>query len=218
MPLGLSDARENTVIDHIFRNAAFTPPTTVYVALHTAYPGDTGASEVAGGSYARQALELDAAAAGASQNTNIEDFVGMPAVTGDGVWGVSIWDAVSAGNCMATAVMQPAGGHRRAFSGNDVAGDTISSATHGLTTDDRVVFLPLRGAVALPAGITEGTLYFVRSGGLTVDAFTFATTSGGAAVNITAVGTGVLFKVTNKIVNVGDTLRLPVGDLDFFVD
>ena len=36
------------VIDHLLRNQAYTPPATVYASLHTADPGNTGASEVAG--------------------------------------------------------------------------------------------------------------------------------------------------------------------------
>ena len=67
-----SDYYENKIIDHMLRNQAFTPPTTVYVALFTsttgleANSGITG--EVSGGSYARQAVTLTAASAGASEN------------------------------------------------------------------------------------------------------------------------------------------------------
>jgi hypothetical protein len=50
----MSDYLENKVGDHILRDTAYTKPTTVYVALYTAAPSDTGGgTEVTGGSYAR---------------------------------------------------------------------------------------------------------------------------------------------------------------------
>lgn len=58
---------------------------------------------------------------------------------------------------------------------------------HGLSTDHRVFILAAPGA-PIPTGLSENTAYFVKSAGLTTDAFALATTSGGAAVNITASG------------------------------
>lgn len=70
----LSTYFENKIIDHMLRNQAFTPPTTIYVALFTSSTGlenNSGVTgEVSGGSYARQACALDAASNGASQNTS----------------------------------------------------------------------------------------------------------------------------------------------------
>lgn len=84
----------NSIIDHMLRNQAYSPPATVYLSLHTADPGATGASEVTGGSYARNAIALDAAAAKATANTDAESFTGMPAAT---VSHVGLWTASSAG-------------------------------------------------------------------------------------------------------------------------
>lgn len=83
------------VIDHLLRNQAYTPPTTVYVSLHTGDPGSNGASEATGGSYARQAVTLDAASSKASQNGGAVSFTGMPAAT---ITHVGLWDAASSGN------------------------------------------------------------------------------------------------------------------------
>lgn len=41
-----------------------------HVSAHTADPGDTGANEVSGGSYARQSITFGAAAAGALDSSN----------------------------------------------------------------------------------------------------------------------------------------------------
>jgi len=50
----MSDYLENQIVDHLFRTATFSKPTTVYVALFTAAPSDAGGgTEVSGGSYAR---------------------------------------------------------------------------------------------------------------------------------------------------------------------
>lgn len=49
-------------------------------SLHTADPGDTGANEVAGGSYARQAVVFGAPAAGVITMTGEETFP-VPATT-----------------------------------------------------------------------------------------------------------------------------------------
>jgi hypothetical protein len=50
----MSNYLENELVDQIFRGRAFTFPTSLYCALFTATPSDTGGgTEVSGGSYAR---------------------------------------------------------------------------------------------------------------------------------------------------------------------
>lgn len=87
----------NQVINHMLRNQAFTPPATIYVSLHTADPGDSGANEVSGGGYARQAVTLAAAANKATSNTTVIEFTNMPAVT---ITHCAIWDAQTGGNVL----------------------------------------------------------------------------------------------------------------------
>ena len=87
-------ATANKVLDKILRNTDFTPATTVYLALHTSDPGGTGANEVTGGSYARQAIAFDAAATKHTQNSAQIDFTGMPATT---VSHISLWSLASGG-------------------------------------------------------------------------------------------------------------------------
>jgi hypothetical protein len=80
-----SDYLENKIIDHILRNQAFSPPTTVYVALFTAVTGleaNNPTAEVSGGSYARQSVTFSAASGGATSNTANITF---PTATGS--WG-----------------------------------------------------------------------------------------------------------------------------------
>jgi len=108
----LTNFLEDKIIGHLFRAAAYTAPTTLYIALFTAAPGEAGGgTEVTGGSYARVAVansatEWDATAAGdgTTANTNTATF---PAPTAS--WGqVTHWaimDAASAGNMLAYAAL-----------------------------------------------------------------------------------------------------------------
>ena len=96
----ISDFLENELIDHVLRNAAYTSPVTVYLALFTDDPtdADTG-TEVSGGSYARQSVAFDAPTNGTTQNSATITF---PTATAD--WGLithaGIYDAVSVGNLL----------------------------------------------------------------------------------------------------------------------
>lgn len=91
----ITDFLENELLDHVF-NAAYTPATTVYLALATADPTDTatGASfnEVAdANAYARQAITFGAAA---SRRVTQSGAVNFPQAIGS--WGtVSHWAIVT---------------------------------------------------------------------------------------------------------------------------
>lgn len=102
----ISDYLENALINHIFRNADFTRPANIYVALFTAAPSDSGGgTEVSGGSYARQAIATgassgwDAASGGATANTGILTFP-----TASANWGTithaALFDAATSGNML----------------------------------------------------------------------------------------------------------------------
>lgn len=92
--MALSTFLRNALLDHYLGGSAYTQP-TVRISLHTADPGITGASEVAGGSYARKPPTFSAAAAGSKASSADIDFTVMPACT---VTHVGIWDALSGGN------------------------------------------------------------------------------------------------------------------------
>jgi hypothetical protein len=96
----ISDYYENKIIDHMLRAQAFTPPSTIYLALYTVAPTDAGGgTEVSGGGYARQSFTLTAASGGASSNSADITF---PTATAD--WGtivaVGIFDASTGGNLL----------------------------------------------------------------------------------------------------------------------
>lgn len=111
-----TDYTENKLIDWLFRGQAFTPPATMYVALFTANPTDTGGgTEVSGGSYARvavtsalanwagtQSAGSTVASSGTNGTTSNNGTVTFPAPTAN--WGVitgfGIFDAASSGNLL----------------------------------------------------------------------------------------------------------------------
>ncbi len=121
----LSDDLENKLVDHIMGGTTYTQPTNLYVALHTADPGETCVtSEVSGNGYARQLTTFAAASGGSTSNNSAESWTAS-----GGNWGTishfSIWDAVTAGNCIAKDALTTS----RVV--ND--GDTLNLATTALT-------------------------------------------------------------------------------------
>lgn len=97
----------NELLDHAFRNSAYTKPDT-YVALVTTPSSDTAlGTEVSGGSYARVQVNpnggssptWDAAASGVVDNTDAIDFGTATASWGTMV-GFAILDAASSGNLL----------------------------------------------------------------------------------------------------------------------
>lgn len=102
--MSLSDYLEVKLLEHTFRNTAYTSPTTVYLSLHTADPVETGTNEVTGGSYARQSIAFAAAAtpAGTIANSGTVTFSSMPVATSTHF---AIWDASTAGNCLITGAL-----------------------------------------------------------------------------------------------------------------
>src|SRR5215213_8099713 len=150
-------------------------------SLHSAY-SSTGANELTGGSpaYARKAATW-AAASGRSKATSASMVFDVPAAAV--VRWVGIWDAVTAGNFLG---MTPnGGGIPESAVVPDITNDVFEAPSHGFSNGNTVVVWAVPG-VALPAGVAEGTVYYVTNA--TTDDFTLSLTSGGATINITAVG------------------------------
>lgn len=96
-----SDYLENELLDHVFRNSAYTSPTTVYLGLYTAAPTDAGGgTEVSTGGYSRQAITFGAASGGAIANTAAVEFTASGANFGT-ILAVGIFDASTSGNLLA---------------------------------------------------------------------------------------------------------------------
>ncbi len=104
-----TDYLENELLDHVFRNAAFTSPSAVYAALFTVNPSDAGGGtevETNGGpgrGYARQAITFGAPSAGAISNTAAVTFGPNTTTNWGTITGMAIFDAATTGNMLAWA-------------------------------------------------------------------------------------------------------------------
>lgn len=85
LPNAQASAAMETLIPH---------GTGVFLSLHNGSPGQTGANEVTGGSYARLGLTMGAASNGVQTSTNAQNFTSMPATTVDHF---GEWSLVTAG-------------------------------------------------------------------------------------------------------------------------
>lgn len=111
----LSDFAEAELLDHVF-NAAYTPPTTVYLGLSTADPLDdaSGLSEPSGDGYVRKAITFGAAASRkVTQNADVDYDQAT------GAWGLithyGVFDAESGGNMLGHGAL---GQSKQIVSGN----------------------------------------------------------------------------------------------------
>ena len=97
----ISTYLRDKLINHTFRNTAYTTPgTSIYLSLHDGDPNLTGANEVSGGSYARvQATAWDAPALRTIANTNDVTFTTLTVDLGTATY-LCVFDAATSGNCL----------------------------------------------------------------------------------------------------------------------
>lgn len=186
---------------------------SLYVALHTADPGEAGdqtTSEASYTGYARVAV----ARSGAGWTVSTNQVSNAAAVTfgqctagSNTITHFSIGVASSGASKilykgpLGTSVQGP-------FTATTADVITIPGTT--LVVDDRVAFFPAFGS-SLPTGITEGTLYWVKT--VSGNDITISTTQGGATLDITAAGDGVAYKATTLAVSVNITPSFGIGAL-----
>jgi hypothetical protein len=92
------------LLDAVWRNVFFTPPTQLYVAIYSVAPTEAGGgTEFTGGGYARQPVTVGAAVNGTTgrvaQTSSSADlfFLNMPLASTSAV-AVAAWDAATGGN------------------------------------------------------------------------------------------------------------------------
>lgn len=154
------------------KNAMLDGQAFTQASLHTAFPGTTGANEVAGGApaYARKNITMNASAGG-QRALNAAVIFDVPATT---VRWVGYWNGAT---FVGTA---PNGGATPKNFMAVPSTDLVQSVAHGYADTQKIAFF--NGTP--PGGLTEGTVYFVRDS--TTDTFKVAATAGGAAIDLTA--------------------------------
>jgi len=98
----ISNFLEGKLLDHIFNQNTYTPPSTVYIGLSTADPTEDGSglAEPTGGSYAREAITF-----GAASSRRVTQDAKVTFTKATDSWGtISHWalfDAQTSGNMLA---------------------------------------------------------------------------------------------------------------------
>ena len=194
----LNDAGRNATVDGLAAVATFA-------SLHSGDPSTTGANELTGGSpaYAREAITYAAAATGTKANSAALTF-DVPAST---VAHVGLWSAVTAGTFYGYF---PAGGFTPFSANPDATSDAFTSYAHGLANTNQVLVYDIQAA-GLPAGFTEGTIYFVVSAA--TDTFQLSATSGGAAITVTTSGEVGIQRVLPEVFAAQGQYQVAIGAL-----
>lgn len=215
------NAFENDLLNLIFKNVDITTigdagglrgsaaAGSLYLSLHATWPGEAGdqsTGEISYTGYGRKAVVRGAGftVTGNSVSPAADQDFGQRTDAGAAVvarfWGVGA--ALSgAGKLLYRGVIGTAA---KLFAGS--VDDNIRSPGHGLAVNDEVVFFPILG-LSLPTGITEGTVYFVKTAP-DADNITISATQGGATLDITASGAGVLHKVSGISISLNSIPRL----------
>ena len=109
MANNITDYLESALVKHLFRGVAYTAPASIYLALYTVTPGETGGgTEVTGGAYARKVLTTsptgsssfsDPGTSNSTSNSAVQTFATATADWGT-VVAAALLDAATAGNML----------------------------------------------------------------------------------------------------------------------
>lgn len=208
---------------NLYRATNFTAPTTVYAGLLTAVTDHEAGTvtEAAYTGYARQAITFGAPGAGGG-GRKMSSSAGLTfpaALSGPTtVMAVGIYDASSAGNLLDVLPIDGNDAIGISVEAADLASDLVTSPSHGLAAGQQVRIEAYPAGQTLPAPIAEDTNYFVIATGLTTDQFKISTTLGGGALDITAVGRGILSRFTPVIINTTDTPQVASAAMVLYDD
>lgn len=210
--MSLSNAGENGLMLLIFQNSNFalvgdatglrgsSTAGSLYLSLHTADPGEAGdqtTSEATYGAYARVAVARSSSGFTVSANAvTLFAAATFPAATSGSNTLMFFGVGTASTGAGVLLFSGPIGSTLGPF--NAATSDTITiPGLSGVAVDDRITFAATLGST-MPTGVTEGTVYFVKT--VSGNDITIATTSGGTTVDVTAAGSGVAYKVTPLVV------------------
>lgn len=219
-----SNTSENSILALIYNatawanladNAASAPRTTIYVRLHTADPGEAGTgttNEANYTSYAPVAVNRNSGGWTVATNTVVNaGAVTFPACTGgsNSITHFSTTDTTGASTILHSGAIGPITG---VYGYTVTAADVITTPGYSPVNDDRVSIYTVEGSASvLGAGGTQGTVYFVISA--SGETCSLSLTSGGAAINFTTSGAGILQKHSILVVSTGITPSFTAGQL-----
>lgn len=100
MAAAFSQYLQDKIVKHLFNDATWTPPSTIYIAAYTSMPTEAGGGTEATG-YTRIRIDTGMAFSGTGTgryaNTGVISFTDLP----DGTYvGVATFDAITTGNML----------------------------------------------------------------------------------------------------------------------
>jgi hypothetical protein len=201
-----------TAVANIADNAASAPLTNLYASLHSAYPGvggDQTTSEISYTGYARVAVARSGSGWTVTGNSvSPVAQINFGQCTGGTATAMFFATGTAASSTGKLLHFGPIGSKLGPFTAI-AAGDLITiPGLSGVAVDDRIAFFA-GDPTGLPSGIAEGTVYYVKT--LSGNDITVSTTQGGAAVDVTAAGDGLAWKITPIAISNGVTPGLGTG-------
>jgi hypothetical protein len=198
-----------TAIANLADNAAASPLANIHVALHSADPGEAGdqsTNEISYTGYARVAVARTTGGWTVTNNqVSPAANIDFGECTAGSATAMFFSTGVAASGATKILHKGPLGSVLGPFTATTADVITLPGLS-GVAVDDRIAFFAVPGS-SLPTGITEGTVYWVKT--VSSNDITISATQGGATLDITAAGDGLAFKVTPNVISVGVTPRLP---------
>ena len=205
---------------NIADNTATSPATNLYISLHNGDPGEAGSqttNETAYTNYARQAVARTSGGftVSGTDPTKVANAAAVTfpqcGLTGDTLTHFGIGTLVSgAGVLLASGALGTA-----VFDFTNDASNNVTIPGTAFAVNDRIVFYHNQGGTP-GTGITEGTVYWIKTAASNV--YTISTTSGGAAVTISALGSGYCIKAGPLVVATLGTPSFAIGALQAQID
>ena len=212
---GFTDRVSQGILNHITgKTTIFTLP-AAYIALFTAVGTDAGSgfTEVSGGSYARKStVAADWGSATGTSSSTISNSTTLAFATATADWGIVIafglYDASTAGNLLAWDYFGNWAWRPATVSAASPA--VITLPNHGYLAADIVQWSIEHGGTnpTFTASNFTGALAVVSPA-----TNTFTVTNGGTAVNTSAVGNGMVRKLTAQAIINGASATFPPASL-----
>lgn len=200
-----------TAVANLADNTATAPLTSLFLAGHTADPFAAGVQSTSEAAYTGYARATVARTTGGFTCAN-----GVVTLVADASLGactagsasLTHWSSGVAASGATKVLHRGVFGSRQGPFTAIVTGNVITVPGHTMAVNDNVAFYQPSGTT-LPGGITEGTVYFVKT--VATNDITVSTTSGGVAVTISSAGDGLAYRVTPIAVSAGITPKLGAG-------
>jgi hypothetical protein len=176
---------------------------SLYLSLHTADPGEAGdqtTNEVSYTGYARVAVARTSGGFTITNNQVVNAAqISFPQCTA-GSATAAYWAIGTASSGAGVLLYSgPLTGGASPFNfGATASDDTARIPGHNYSVNDTIVFITTLGG-ALPTGISEGTIYYVKT--VSGNSITISSTQGGATLDITGDGSGLVVKVSTLAIS-----------------